>query len=206
MIVRERVLKTKGLSQVSSKQYDQKTIPDFRTGGTIEPMNQFKQSATYDDPYRKKYHKNFPLRNSVPYIPPINTYNDFPGLNLFDNRRTQLEFALTNSKKEPVDVSIYQPLEHRQKAAVKLGEKIYLIRAERAEDDMKQWIKDPIRLQEKFFLKDRQMHDLKNHRTDKFKNGIANQNPYESTFKLMEILKDIQKQGGNLATAHKPSI
>lgn len=205
---RERVLKPTGMKQFDSSQYDQKTLPDFRTGGTIESKSQFMLSSRYDDGYRAMFHKTFPLRNSVPYIPPIDTLNDFPGFNLFDTRKAQIEFALGNSKKDPADVTVYQPLEHRKDKAIKLGEKIYLLRAERAEDDMKKWITDPIQLQDKYFLKDRRMHDLKEHRKDKYKNGIANQNPFESTFKLMEILKDIQNQqtGNTLATAHNIAI
>lgn len=209
MIPRERVLKptgTKKFDMDPHEQFDQKTIKDFRVGGTIAPKSQFVLSSKYDDEYRKKHHKNFPLRNSVPYIPPVNVMNTRPAINLFDPRQFQLAYAMNNSRKSPVDVSVNEPLAHRKKKAIKLGEKIYLLRAERAEDDLKHWIKDNIQLQQKVFLKDRdkgrQMHDLKAHRTDVIKNGLAEQNPFESTHKLMAILKEIQKQGDKIATAH----
>lgn len=170
--------------------YDQTTIPDFRVPGTVAPISQFKKSPSDLEliAKRRKLAKHYPLKNGLPYVPSYAKYKNGV-INLFDPNVPTLDFAEKNIK-EPYDSLLKT---HRLGSQLKTVEKLKIDRTEGVEDMMKKLIyktDDDIGAREMFFLADRP-HDLQGHRNKRLKHGMVHENPFESTQKILKILKDL---------------
>lgn len=206
MIPRDRVLELSGIKQPSSKQYDQKSIRSFLVPGSNYRLSKDYHKVKNHKNYRRPDHKLNALKNGVPVIFPIVSMNDRPMLNLFDPSMFQLEYAMKQNQKNPIDYMGYnQNLSHNRDKAIKMADKAYVLRAETYENDKINRFKDNIQLQNSpYFLEDRKPHDIREHRKNVSKNGHIEPNPFESTHKLLNILKDISNQQNNkLATSHR---
>ncbi len=181
---RTRYLVPTGTKQISSKQYDQKTLPDMRVPGSpLDNMNQFKQTKPYDSEQRKKNHKHFPLKNGLPYVP-LAVYAQ-GAINLFDPDKPHLTFARANIK-QPYDSLLKQ---HRLGAFVKVVDKLKFQVKQNEKNDKISYIgNDDIGLQEKYFLEDRPHATLK-HRAHNIKHGHVKVNRFESNARAFEEAK-----------------
>lgn len=184
---RDRVITVNKFTQQS---YDQTTIPDFRTVGTVAPISQFKKSPNDRAMIerRRKLAKNYPLKNGLPFVPSYSKYKNGV-INLFNPNVPTLEFAESNIK-EPMDSLLRV---HRLGSMLKTVGKLKIDRTEGIENDMTVNIwksTDDIGAREMFFLADR-VHDTQGHRNKRLKYGIVNENPFESTQKILSMLKDL---------------
>jgi hypothetical protein len=190
-ISRDRVIPVSKHTQLKSNpDHDQTTIPDFRTGGTVPPQSQFKKSPNDRAMIerRRKLAKHYPLKNGLPYIPSYSKYKNGV-INLFNPNVPTLEFAEKNIK-EPEDSLLRV---HRLGSQLKTVEKLKIDRTEGVEDMMKKLIyktDDDIGAREMFFLADR-VHDTQGHRNKRLKYGMVHENPFESTQKILSMLKDL---------------
>ena len=192
---RERVIPT---SKLTEKCYDQRTIPDFRTPGTNDPISQYKLSKTPNDAnakYRKANHKHFPLRNGVPYVPIVKAMEARGAINLFDPTQFTVPYALAQVK-QPEDSLIRA--RHLSKV-LKVTEKMGLTESLNAKRDrvdpsnrMNPMIRDNLDLQEQFFLSDRRKHDELKHKVDRHKNGLVELNAFENTKKILNMLNELK--------------
>lgn len=177
------------VNKFTKQNYDQTTIPDFRTGGTGAPMSQFKKSPNDRAMIerRRKLAKHYPLKQGLPYIPSYSKYKNGV-INLFNPNVPTLEFAESNIK-EPKDSLLRV---HRLGSMLKTAEKLKIDRTEGIENDMTVVWKstDDIGAREMFFLADR-VHDTQGHRNKRLKYGIVHENPFESTQKILSMLKDL---------------
>lgn len=191
MASRDRVIAVSKYTKLKhNPNYDQTTLPDFRTGGTVPPSSQFKQSPSDRAliEKRRKLAKHYPLKNGLPYVPSYAKYKNGV-INLFDPNVPTLDFAEKNIK-EPKDSLLRL---HRLGSQLKTVEKLKIDRTEGVEDMMKKLIyktDDDIGAREMYFLADR-VHDTQGHRNQRTKYGLVHENPFEATQKVLKMLKDL---------------
>lgn len=174
------------------------TLPDYKTIGSVPPVSQYKKS-TYGKKEiedRKKRAKHFPLKNGLPYVPSYMKSKE-GAINMFDPSIPTLQFAASNIK-EPYDSLLK---DHRLASQRQVVNALKREQAASVETDWRRAITenyDAVKVREMHILPEHP-HDIQKHRNDRLRNGIVDLNAFESTQKVLNLIKDLTSKNQGAA-------